>query len=275
MDYRTGIFGVVLAVGAVAAIPAWSQALPTRPATQGVVEKPSNMDPATSKNLTEIVAATIRDAADGMGMARWDRNKAPPRIAYDTVHSFMFYASGTYGEVKSNKITISMDYVLPGIRADVEKAPGQREITVAAGKLSWDESKPGVFAKASTQAAADRQRLMWIFPPAIVHAAVMAPEKVKVADRAGRKEMTVVAPDGTEIKALLGAKNRISNVEMQSGGKTYVGEYADYIEDFQDLEVMLPSKVVQKIDGKVVNDFTIWEHYPNPYVIFPTPKELK
>ena len=37
---------------------------------------------------------------------------------------------------------------------------------------------------------------------------------------------------------------------------------------------MFPSRIVQKVDGRVVADLTVTEALANPYLIFPPPREL-
>ena len=37
---------------------------------------------------------------------------------------------------------------------------------------------------------------------------------------------------------------------------------------------MFPSHIVQKVDGRTVADLTVTDALANPYMIFPTPKEV-
>ena len=228
-----------------------------------------------NQKLDKDVQLVLRDAADSLGMVRFDRSRNPPRNQYDVVHTYEFVGSGIYGGQKATKATIGVDFGIVAIRADLETAPDKREITVASGQLSWDETVPGQFAKVGGTSAADRLRLTWILPQAVIHAAVKAPEKVKSTTVNGRKQLSVTLADGTEVRGLMNERNVMTRVEMQVGGKTYVGEYDDFRSDVQDMEVMFPYKLVQKVDGQVVTDLAITEHYANPYVIFPVPKELR
>ena len=187
-----------------------------------------------NQKLEKDVQLVWRGAADSLGMVRFDRSRNPPRNQYDVVHTYEFVGSGIYGGQKATKATIGVDFGIVAIRADLETAPDKREITVASGQLSWDETVPGQFAKVGGTSAADRLRLTWILPQAVIHAAVKAPEKVKSTTVNGRKQLSVTLADGTEVRGLMNERNVMTRVEMQVGGKTYVGEYDDFRSDVQD-----------------------------------------
>jgi hypothetical protein len=146
-------------------------------------------------------------------------------------------------------------------------------IEVAAGALAWDESKPGVFLRPAGTPAAQRLKLIWFFPHGVILAGVKTPDNVKVTQRSGMNELSVTAPDGTEFKGLLDDKHLITRVEAQVGTEVFSADYADY-KDFQGYGVMFPSRIVQKIDGRIVADLTVTEALANPYLIFPPPKEM-
>lgn len=268
MRFRKELIALAAAL-LLSAAPALGQPAGSPPGTE-----PSNPDAVLNQKLDKDVQLVLRDAADALGMVRFDRSRTPPRNQYDVVHTYEFVGAGMYAGQKAAKATIGIDFGIYAIRADVETAAGEHDIKVASGQLAWDESKPGVFAKAGTTNAAERLRLTWILPPAVIHAAVKAPEKVKVATQDGRKELIVALPDGSEVKGVLNPRNVMTRIEMRTGGKTYVGEYDDFRSDVQDMEVMFPYKIVQTVDGQVVTDLALSEHYANPYVIFPVPKEL-
>lgn len=229
-------------------------------------------DPAAKKALA--------DAAGALGMVR-GLNRA-----LDVVNMFEFTANGTMadpngaGPYKVSRITASYDYVIPAARIDVEKAAAaaaagreERVIEVAAGPLAWDESKPGIFLRPANTSAAERLKRIWLLPHAVVLAGAKAPDKVKVAESGGSRELIVPLPDGTEVKGLLDEKNLPTHVEFSSGGQVFSGDYSGY-KDFQDYGVMFPSHIVQRVDGRVVADLTVTEALANPYMIFPPPKEL-
>lgn len=64
-----------------------------------------------------------------------------------------------------------------------------------------------------------------------------------------------------------------THVQMKIGAQVLSADYVDY-KDFQDYGVMFPTRIVQKVDGRVVADLTVTEALANPYLIFPPPKEI-
>ena len=254
MRYRDELLGALVAGILAATSPASGQA----PAP----------DPAAKKTLT--------DAANALGMVRGVER------SLSIVNMFEYTASGTMadpnggGQNKVSRITAGYDYVIPAARVDIEKtaADGQarRNIEVAAGQLAWDESMPGVYLRPAATSAAERLRQIWLLPHGVILAGAKASDKVKVADRGGRKELSVALADGTEVKGLLDAGNLATHVEMKAGGQVFSADYADY-KDFQGYGVMFPSHIVQKVDGRIVADLTVTEALANPYLIYPPPKE--
>jgi hypothetical protein len=234
--------------------------------------------------VSQAASAQIADpkkvlvaTANALGMVRGVNR------SLDIVNMFEYTASGTVvdpggGQDKVSRITIGYDYVIPAIRVDVEKtAPNgetRREVTVAAGPLAWDESTPGMFSRPTNVPAVERLRQIWIMPHAIVLEGAKALDKVKVEERGGVAELIVPGPDGNEIRATLDPKNFPTHIEMKVGAQTYSGDFADY-KDFQEYGVMFPSRILQKIDGASVAEFTVTEALANPYLIFPPPKEMK
>jgi hypothetical protein len=253
MRYRKDLLIASVAALVTAAIPASGQTVAADPARKA-----------------------LTDAANALGMVRGVNH------ALDVVNMFEYVASGTMadpkgGENKVSRITVGYDYVIPAARVDVEKTTPdgrtERDIAVAVGRLSWDESKPGIYLRPANTSAAERLKQMWLLPHAVILEGAKAPDKVKVADRGGMKELIVAMADGTELKALLDAKNLTTRVEYRAGAQVLSGDYSDY-KDFREYGVMFPSRIVQKIDGRTVADFTVSDALPNPYLIFPLPREL-
>jgi hypothetical protein len=233
--------------------------------------------PATAQAPDAAAKKTLTDAANALGMVRGLTR------SLEVVNMFEYTASGTMadpngdGDSKVSRITVGYDYVIPAARVDIEKTASDghtaRDITVAAGALAWDESTPGIYLRPAGTTAAARLRPIWLLPHGVILAGAKAPDRVKVADRGGVTELSVALADGTEVKELLDAKNLATHVEMKVGGRVLSADYADY-KDFQDYGVMFPSRIVQKVDGRVVADLTVSEALANPYLIFPPPKEL-
>ena len=254
----------ISAAFAIAAFMAATAALTANPALgQGAP------DPAARKALTE--------AASALGMVR-GLNRA-----LDIVNMFEFTANGTMSDprggapYKVDRITASIDYVIPAARVDVQRAASdasaQRTIEVAAGPLAWDETTPGTFLRSAGSSAAERLKEIWLLPQALILAGAKAPDKVKLSETGDRRELSVALPDGSEIKGVLDAKNFPAHIEYSTGGQVFSGDYSDF-KDFQDYGVMFPAHIVQKLDGRTIADLTVTEALANPYMIFPPPKEL-
>jgi hypothetical protein len=219
---------------------------------------------------------TLTAAANALGMVRGLER------SLTIVNMFEYTATGTMADgagapSQLNRITAAYDYVIPAARVDIERAlPGgpQRTIEVASGALAWDEETPGIYLRPAATSAAERLKLIWLLPHGVILAAAKAPDKVAVAEKDSARELTVPLPTGAEAKALLDAANLMTRVEMRIGAQVFTGDYAEY-KDFQGYGVMFPTRIVQKVDGRIIADLTVSEALANPYMIFPPPKELK
>jgi hypothetical protein len=232
--------------------------------------------PAGAKDNVEAARALIL-AGDGMGMIRrsalttGDNTRNCIGCSTD---SFEYKGSGTFNGQKVKSLSMHFDLRIPAVRTDVTGEDGKRAVTVAADKLAWDESTPGVFAKPASDAA-DRLIPVLLLPPAAIVAGAASGDKIKVASVAGQQVLTIPVPYlATDMKATLDLDGRISHTELTYGGKVYTGEYSDFQNDRMDYHVWGPHHIVQKVDGKVVTDLTLDYHWTNPYMVFPTPKEL-
>jgi hypothetical protein len=227
-------------------------------------------DPAAAKKA-------LTEAAYALGMVRGVTR------ALDVVNVVEFTANGATMDAAGSprtisRMTVGYDYVIPAARVDIETTTPdgrvERTIRVAAGTLAWDEVESGIFARPAGSSAADRLRTIWLLPHGVILAGARASDRVRVADRGGVRELTVVLPDGTEVKSLLDAKNFMTRVEMRLGAQLFSADYADY-KDFQEYGVFFPSRIIQRVDGRAVADLTVTEALANPYMIFPAPKELR
>src|SRR5262249_55543584 len=131
-------------------------------------------------------------------------------------------SGGAPGQV--TRITSGFDYVIPAARIDIER-PGaggraERTIEVAAGALAWDEATPGIYLRPAGTSAAERLRPIWLLPHGVILAGAKAPERVRLSESGGVKELTVALADGTEAKSRLDARNFITHVEFKVGAQT-------------------------------------------------------
>jgi len=226
----------------------------------------------------DLARKALTKAANALGMVRGVNR------ALDIVNMFEYTASGIIADptggaaITVSRITAGYDYVIPAARIDIAKTATDgntvRDITVAAGGLTWDESSPGIYLRPASTPAAERLRPIWLLPHGVILAGAKAPDKVKVANKGdGVTELSVALADGTEVKALLDAKNLATHVEVKVGAQVLSADYAEY-KDFQDYGVMFPSRIVQKVDGRIAADLTVTQALANPYLIFPLPKDL-
>jgi hypothetical protein len=216
----------------------------------------------------------LTEAAKALGMVRGlERSLTIVNMFEYTANGALADSAGALSEVK--RITAAYDYVIPAARVDVEKASAdERTIEVASGSLAWDESTPGIYLRTAATSAAERLKLIWLLPHGVVLAGAKAPDKVAVAEKSGQRELIVPLPTGAEAKGVLDAAGLITRVEIRIGAQLFTGDYSDY-KDFQGYGVMFPTRIVQKIDGRIIADLAVTEALANPYMIFPPPKELR
>ncbi len=269
-----GVAGLVM-VAAMAAAPARAQNIPLPP---GVVffEGARYLLPeaAVAKNANAVKALIA--ASNAMGMTRGNTygNQTHVTLGQST-HRWRFVGTGMLNG-EQVKVTFDMDYRLPAVRTQVERANKTTEITVANGRYAWDESKLGVFSAAAKTPSIDRLLQAYILPPAVVQLGEPAAETIKLStNAAGLRELTVPAPGfKSELKATLDKNGFVTHTEMMFGGKLYSGDYSQYEGDMMEYHVFFPHKIVQKVDGKVVADLTISESWSGRYMVYPVPKEV-
>ena len=233
------------------------------------------------KNM-EAVSALVA-ASNGMGMSRiatWQNNitegDGGRSCVGCTTDFFEYKGTGTYQGQTAQVVSLKFDYRIPAVRADVTTADGTRTVKVAKGDLTWDESTPGVLKGKSDETAAERLIPVLMLPPAAVIYGRMAAPTIKVSAASdGTRDLTVPLPVlNTDMTAKIDANGHVIHTELTYGGKTYTGDYSNFLNDHMDYHVYGPHRIVQKVDGKVVTDLTLEYHWTDPYLVFPTPKEL-
>ena len=246
--------------------------------------------------------------ADALGMLRHHGNSPPEE---DLMMSVEIYGSariaevgptgvGPLAEVESYYAEIAYDF--PGMRVDVTRASGEREIQVVSGLFAWneiDERGGGLVegfgsAEPAMDAVAERLLRIWMTPAGAVKMAVAAGDQATVSLEGGAVVVTfplVNAPmtrstnltagplEGTQMKVTLDDASRPAKVEVEHGGSQIVNTYSGYADlnesDYQ-ADIFLPANIMRTIDGQTGLDLTI-EHTNtyNPYVIMPVPDSVR
>ncbi len=252
---------------------------------------------------TPDLKQVLHDMANSLGMLRTLQE-------LDSVMTVEYWGTGTLREVgatigpavqlKSYYAQIAYDF--PGMRVDMTRTTGQREIQVVSGAFAWNEiDKIGggldpawASATPAMGAVSDRLLRLWTTPFGVVKAAVAAGDKTKVTVEGGATSVTfplvngspgqtvyMVVGDlnGTPVKVTLNRDHRPERVEVRYHDRVVVTTYTGY-GDLNDADykadIFLPAHVVQTVDGQTVLDLTIQKSNTyNPYVIMPVPEVVQ
>jgi hypothetical protein len=260
----------ILLAGAAAIAATFAGAVPAFAVSTIVDGYRYDLPAGSDKNL-DAVRALIK-ASDAMGFTR--------RAAVATMNclgcitpAMRYKGTGTYNGEKA-EVTIDFDYRFPGVR--IWTNVGGKDATYVAVKdLAWDESKPGVFAKTTTEKASDRMIPIYITPNAVIYYGQQVADKIKVQTTGQTRILTIPMPMyNSELKATLNFEGQPIKTEMTVNGKVYVGEFADYTNDRMDMHVFGPQRFAIKVDGKPMMELNMEYHWANTYIVFPTPKEV-
>ncbi|MGH9257117.1 MAG: hypothetical protein ACRD3C_21365, partial [Vicinamibacterales bacterium] len=240
----------------------------------------------------------------GLGLLRGNQNE-------DSVLAIEFWATGTMREVTPKGIGPQVQlksvygqigYDFPGMRVDITRADGQREIQVVSGTFAWNEIdkiggglQPGWgSAVPAMDTVTDRLLRLWTTPIGLYKAAATAGAKTQVTVENGAvvltfpftagKPMTtanlvVGQLEGTPVKVTLDSLYRPARVEVRYRDRVYVTTYADYGDlneaDYKS-DVYMPARIAQTVDGQAVLDLTIQKtNTYNPYVLMPVPESVQ
>jgi hypothetical protein len=267
-----GLLGTVSAQAQTAAPPA-----PSIPLPEGVVFFDGlryALPEAAATNNAPAVRALIA-AGSALGMVRGNTygNQTHRTIGHST-HRWRYVASGTLNGEQVN-ITVDMDYRLPAIRTQLQRAGGPMEITAANGKYAWSETELGRYSGPSETPSAEQFLPMYLLPQAVIHLGEPEAETISLAETGGMRELTIPVPHfNSEMKATLDAEGFITRTEMSVSGKLYTTEFSDYQNDKMDYHVYFPHRIVQQVDGMPYADLTISEHSIGRYMIWPVPAEV-
>jgi hypothetical protein len=188
---------------------------------------------------------------------------------------FELKGTGTYGGVEKANVVIDFDRRIPAVRADMTTADNKRTVSVAVDKVSWDETAPGAFSKVSSTAALDRLLPVFLLPSEVVYSGQPAADKIKLTSLGSLRTLTVPLPQyRTNLIATINRSGFPVKTEMTYGGKVYTGEYSEFDNDHMDNHVFMPSRIIQKVDGKVVTDLSLDYTWTDPYLVFQVPKDV-
>ena len=229
----------------------------------------------------------------------------------DSVLTAEYWATGTMREVgpktigppvQLKSVYVQFAYDFPGMRMDMTRANGTREIQVVSGTYAWNEVdkiggglEPGWgSAVPAMETVTDRLLRMWTSPMGVYKAAFAAQANAKTAVENGAVTLTfpftngkpgntsylvVGALEGTPVKVTLNERYQPARVEVRYNNRLYVtnySEYADLNESDYKADIFMPRRVVQTVDGETVLDLTIQKtNTYNPYVLMPVPETVR
>ena len=241
--------------------------------------------------------------ANSLGMLRTVQER-------DSLMTVEFWGSGTMREVAAKTIGPEVQlkslygqlaYDFPGMRVEIVRTSGQRDIQVVSGTFAWNEMEKlggGLVAGWGSATPAmdtvtERLLRLWTTPFGVVKAARAAGEKAKVAVENGATVVTfplingkpeetvymvVGELNGTPVKLTLDSNYRPARVELRFRDRNYVTTYSNYGDlneaDYK-ADIFFPARIVQTVDGQSVLDLKIDRtNTYNPYVIMPVPDSV-
>jgi hypothetical protein len=240
----------------------------------------------------------------GLGLLRGAQNE-------DSVLAVEFWATGTMRDITAKGVGPEMQlksvygqigYDFPGMRMDITRSDGQREIQVVSGTFAWNEIdkiggglQPGWgSAVPAMETVADRLVRLWTTPIGLYKAAAAASAKAQVTMENGALVLTfpltngkpmvttyvvVGQLEGTPVKVTLDQLYRPARAEFRYRDRVYVTTYADYGDlneaDYKS-DVYTPARIVQTVDGQTVLDLTVQKtNTYNPYILMPVPESVQ
>jgi hypothetical protein len=205
-------------------------------------------------------------------------------------------------EVALKSYYAQIAYDFPGMRVELVRADGQREIQVVSGTHAWNEVdklggglEPGYgSAVPAMETVTDRLLRLWMTPFGAVKAARAAGDKAKVGVENGATVVTFPLVNGkpeqtsylvvgelagVPMKVTLDMSSRPARVELRFRDRLHVAtfsNYGDLNESDYKADIFVPARIVRTVDGQTVLDLTIDKtNTYNPYVIMPVPANVQ
>lgn len=259
--------------------------------------------PALEAQQAPDLKRVLYDMANSLGMLRTVNELDSLMTVEAWGRGTMRQVGATIGpEVQIKSYYAQIAYDFPGMRVEIVRADGQREIQVVSGTHAWNEIdkfgaglEPGWgSAVPAMDAVTERLLRLWTTPFGVVKAARAAGEKATVGVEngatvvtfpfvTGKPEQTsylvVGEIAGTPVKVTLDANRRPARVELRFRNRLYVttfSNYGDLNEADYKADIFVPARVVRTVDGQTVLDLTIDKtNTYNPYVIMPVPANVQ
>jgi hypothetical protein len=259
--------------------------------------------PALQAQQAPDLKRVLYDMANSLGMLRTVNELDSLMTVEAWGRGTMRAVGATIGpEVQIKSYYTQIAYDFPGMRVEIVRADGQREIQVVSGTHAWNEIdkiggglEPGWgSAVPAMDAVTERLLRLWTTPFGVVKAARAADEKTKVGVENGATVVTfplvngkpeqtshlvVGELEGTPVKVTLDANRRPARVELRFRNRLYVttfSNYGDLNEADYRADIFVPARVVRTVDGQTVLDLTIDKtNTYNPYVIMPVPANVQ
>jgi hypothetical protein len=299
MALRSGLISIGAAIGAALAIGAPLTA-------NGQLGFPPQAPPAyTPAKDAKDLKAVLFNWTWHMGMLRGIDE-------HELIASLEYQGKGTV-QVNGQPCTLtkfraSTSYQTPGQRIQIActRANGQKYtvIEVVSGPYAWNEDILGAEivkgkGKATPMANAVAERLirLWASPQGAPKAALAGAKQpdpgklpddgaaavgaTKVAWEGGKPVVTYPIPGvpGATATATLNAKYMAESVVVKNGSNIFeftYGDYADWNNPLNKVEVLYAGKLTEKQNGKMVRDLTTTEtETGSVYVVVPVPASVK
>jgi hypothetical protein len=221
--------------------------------------------------------AIIFTVADALGFVRW----MPPRQTTDTLNRLQWFGKGTQIEggvtYTISRYSYAMSLNLNGAREDVQRTTkaGAKERLVHAflRDLAWDESAPGIGAKAVDSSQARQRRLQFLRTPFGFTKALLKaePSAVKITDPgAGGMVKIEVTVDGVPVTAVLDRYYRPATITTSVEGQRVEASYGGY-RDIWEYGVMFPTRVSETVNGQARLNLKIDDGRVSSYLVLQPP----
>jgi hypothetical protein len=221
--------------------------------------------------------AIIFTVADALGFVRW----TPPRQTTDTLNRLQWLGSGTQVEAGKtytiSRYSYALSLSLNGAREDIQRVgpngASQRLVQAYLGQAAWDETAPGVGAKAVDAGQARERRLRFLRTPFGFTKALLKADAsmVKITDPgAGGVIRIALTVDGTTVAATLDAYYRPASISTRVDGQVVEVQYGRY-QSINEYGVMFATRVTEKLNGQTRLTLNINDARVASYLILQPP----